>query len=75
MTEPLHQQFIKINEAIQSESWESVISLSDRVLKIQPQDKEALACKIAALIKHDHITDAISAINAAQDKDAFRYPG
>lgn len=73
MAEPIHQQFTKINEAIQSESWETVISLSDRILKQHPQDKEALACKIAALIKHDHLTEALSAINAAQDKDAFRY--
>jgi signal recognition particle subunit SRP72 len=73
MGDPIHVQYTKIQEAVNSESWETVISISDKILKSTPNDKDALACKISALIKNDQLSDAMKEINNSVDKDHYNF--
>jgi signal recognition particle subunit SRP72 len=74
MAEPIHVHFSKIQEAIDSENWENVISIADKILKTTPEDKDALACKIAALIKNDQCGEALREIKSANDtKNSFLF--
>jgi len=71
--EPLHIKYQKIQEAIDSESWEVVISICDKILSTTPDDKDAWACKISALIKNYQISEAIEEINVSPDQEDFRF--
>lgn len=73
MADPIHVQFTKIQEAIDAENWETVINIADKILKTNPQDKEALACKIVALIKNDQCGEALKEIKSCKDPNNFLF--
>jgi tetratricopeptide (TPR) repeat protein len=74
MAEPIHVQITKIQEAIDADNWETVIVIADKILKSSPEDKDVLACKIAALIKNDQCGDALKEINSRNDsKNSFLF--
>jgi signal recognition particle subunit SRP72 len=52
--------FSEINEAIGIDDHEKALSLSDRILKVDPNDKEAFQCKVIALINLSRNDDIIS---------------
>jgi signal recognition particle subunit SRP72 len=52
--------FTEINEAIKAEDHEKVLTLSDKILKIDPSDKEAFQCKIISLINLSRNDDIIT---------------
>ncbi|ESW30720.1 hypothetical protein PHAVU_002G176900 [Phaseolus vulgaris] len=70
----LEDLFTTLNRHIQASAFDNVVKLTDQILAIAPDDEDALRCKVVALIKNDHVEDALSAIKSSRKQlDDFHF--
>eukprot|EP01114_Cavostelium_apophysatum_P011343 TRINITY_DN2556_c0_g1_i1.p1 TRINITY_DN2556_c0_g1~~TRINITY_DN2556_c0_g1_i1.p1 ORF type:complete len:661 (+),score=176.00 TRINITY_DN2556_c0_g1_i1:95-2077(+) len=74
---PLESLFKELDHSIQNQEYESAVTASDKILNITPNDKDALQCKIVALINLSRFSDALGVVESnklpANEKAAFDF--
>ncbi|KAF9912534.1 hypothetical protein BX616_010314 [Lobosporangium transversale] len=69
----IQQLFGELERHIKREEHDKVLVVSDKILKIDPKDKDALHCKAITLIRLERYTDALTILNRQLDTSKFTF--
>ncbi|KAG0266148.1 hypothetical protein BG011_003135 [Mortierella polycephala] len=59
----IQQLFGELERHVKREEHDKVLTISDKILKLAPKDKDALHCKAITLIRLERYSDALSILN------------